>query len=779
MEMGIGDFVKAYSMHQQMMLYPHLLSEMRALFLSVLNEKGIISPSSIRQEAMEKLNKEGLAETEENIKKFVDALIDLYFAHSCSEEEIENYIHLARKQEAFDNLNRVVNAEGATFSEIRLALKQFCQVPQGSLYIPPSEAEGVRVALINHFISNQLPFIGVAKHHITIRDVDELLDHSFWNPRRTGRIGGKAAGMYLAHKVLLPRLEEKDPTLEQYIAIPESYYLNSGILSDFIDHNRFYYFHSQKYKSRETIQEEYANMAPLLEKAAFPADVVEDFRRFLGNVRESPLILRSSSLLEDNIGYAFSGKYDSVFVANQGDLETRLSEFMWGLKRVLMSTFSPAAIMYRRDHNLLDFDERMSVLVQKVVGRRFGPYYFPFAAGVAFSQNAYLWSPRIVKEEGLVRLVLGLGTRAVDRVGADYPRMVPLSHPTLRPEITTDRIKKYSQKMVDVLNLNTRRLETISYLDLFRTIGHPELFYGLSVEEGGHLSKPLFSSQEINLLQSCITFDNFLAKTPFVPLIKKVLKRLESAYGRPVDVEFAWDNDKLYILQCRSLAVSDSEEKVILPKDIPEEQMLFTNNRGVFDSITRNIEFIVYVDPRSYAELTTFEERLAIGGIVSKLNRVLEGKRYALLGPTRWGSNDIKYGVKVGYEDINRTLILGEIAFEEEGSTPEVSYGTHFFNDLVEAKIVPLAIYPDQQDTLFKEEFFMQSPNLLASLAAEFAAKTPIVHVIHVPSCTGGRLLQVFQDGREQKGVGFLAFPHENRAERTSKGLDNTGSKPP
>ena len=120
------------------------------------------------------------------------------------------------------------------------------------------------------------------------------------------------------------------------------------------------------------------------------------------------------------------------------------------------------------DHGLLDFDERMAMVVQKVVGRRFGDYFFPFVSGVLFSRNVYAWNPKIKKEEGLGRLVFGLGTRAVDRVGSDYPRMVPFSHPLLRPEVTASQIKKYSQKQVDVLNLKTGRMETVDFRTLKR-----------------------------------------------------------------------------------------------------------------------------------------------------------------------------------------------------------------------------------------------------------------------------------------------------------------------
>lgn len=758
---SVDDLIKAYRLFRTIMRYEPLQAEIRGIFLSALAERGITSDEAIQNEARQILHKKGLDADPEALLEHKNALIDLYFARHFDQSEIDNHINLARKLEAFQHLHEVVNREDATSYRINKALKAFCEIPQGNLYIPPSEAEGVRVALISHFVSSQLPFVGIAKNHITIRDIDELIDHCYWNRRRSGKIGGKAAGMFLAYKIILPRLLERDPELERYIRIPESYYFNSGNLSDFLDYNRLYSFHSQKYKASETIEEEYRNMSELFKKASFPPDVIEDFREFLEKVGEYPLIVRSSSLLEDSFGYAFSGKYESIFLANQGDLQTRLNDFIWGLKRVLMSTFSPAAILYRRDHKLIDFDERMSVLVQQVVGRRFGRYFFPLSGGVAFSQNAYAWTPRIVREEGMVRLVLGLGTRAVDQVEPDYPRMVPLSHPTLRPEVEPAKIRKYSQKLVDVIDLESRRLETISYLDLFHRVEYPDLYYVVSTCEDEYISSPMYKTQTIPLQNSIVTFENFLTKTPFVPLIKKVLRKLEEEYERPVDVEFAWDNDKLYILQCRSLAVGEKIGRVILPKNIPPDDIVFINNVGVFNSIVKDVEYIFYVDPKAYARLAEYEDKMKIGRVVGKANRILEGKRYALLGPTRWGSSDINQGVKVGYEDINHTLILGEVAFREDGSTPEVSYGTHFFNDLVEANILPLAIYPDQPETVFKESFLLDSPNLLSSLLPDFANYKEIVRLIHVPTCTDGRYLQVYQDGQGQQGIGYLGYSEQ------------------
>jgi hypothetical protein len=743
-------------MFQKLAPYPNLIDSTREIFLSALVEKNIVNEQKLRQEALKRIENDGRKPDAENVREYMGALTDLYFATFFTDNEIENHINLARKQDRFKHLARVIKREGVTSRKIKQALKAFCDIPMGDLYLLSSEAEGARVDLINYFISNQLPFIGVAKHHITIRDIYDLVEHIVWSRRRSGRIGGKAAGMFLAYKVLVPKLMSADPEIERYVRIPESYYFNSGIFSDFLDYNDLDRFHSQKYKTREVIEEEYKHIADLFQKASFPPDVVEDFREFLQKIGEHPLILRSSSLLEDNFGYAFSGKYDSFFLTNQGDLDRRLDEFIWGLKQVHMSTFGPGPILYRRDNDLLDFDERMSVLVQKVVGRRFGDYFFPFAAGVGFSYSSYAWTPRIKKEEGLVRLVFGLGTRAVDRIGEGYPRMIHLSHPMLRPEAGMEQIMKYSQKLIDVLNMKTGQFESISYHKLMQEIPHPDLFYAVSINQDGHLSPPMFKNRQIDPKMTCLTFDNMLTKTDFVLLMKKVLRKIQNAYGRPVDVEFVWDDEHLYILQCRSLAVSKDVGEVLLPKNLSPEQMVFTNHQVMSSCIISDIEYVVYVCPRAYGRLSTHDEKLAVGRAVSQLNRRFHDKRYALFGPGRWGSNDINLGVRVGYEDINHTLILGEIAFEKDGYTPEVSYGTHFFNDLVEAQITPIPIFPDHADSVFKEAFFIGAPNHLPALVPDFAACDSVVHVIHVPSLHDGWMLHVYQDNEDQEGIGFI-----------------------
>ena len=283
-----ADLIRAYRLYDRMMRFPHLLDEIRKLFLSVLCKRGIVCGESIRQDALRQLDALGEPVTEQAIAEVIGALTDMYFARHFTWEDIENYINLARKRDSFQMLNMLMNSEEVTSSQIREAVREFCAIPMGSLYISPGDATGVRVGLISRFISDQLPFLGVAKNHITVRDMDELMEQIIWNPRRGGRIGGKSAGMFLAYKIILPLLGQRDPEFEKYVRIPESHYFTSGFLTDFLDSNNLFSLHSQKYKSRETIEEEYGQISETIQKATFPSDVLTQFRAFLEKVGEHP-----------------------------------------------------------------------------------------------------------------------------------------------------------------------------------------------------------------------------------------------------------------------------------------------------------------------------------------------------------------------------------------------------------------------------------------------------------------------------------------------------------
>jgi hypothetical protein len=145
-----------------------------------------------------------------------------------------------------------------------------------------------------------------------------------------------------------------------------------------------------------------------------------------------------------------------------------------------------------------------------------------------------------------------------------------------------------------------------------------------------------------------------------------------------------------------------------------------------------------------------------IAQAVNLVNKHLSGKKFALMGPGRWGSNDINLGVKVTYASINKARLLVEVAFAREGYRPEVSYGTHFFQDLVEADIIIVPLFPDDPGAILNESFLLNSPNMLAAIAPEAGKCQETVRVIHVPSVCAGQFLHVYLDMNASQGLGFF-----------------------
>jgi len=169
-----------------------------------------------------------------------------------------------------------------------------------------------------------------------------------------------------------------------------------------------------------------------------------------------------------------------------------------------------------------------------------------------------------------------------------------------------------------------------------------------------------------------------------------------------------------------------------------------------------DLSHVVYVDPAAYARLEP-ERIRELSRAVGRLNRLLPKRQFVLVGPGRWGSRgDIRLGVPVGYADISNTAMLVEVARRNGGYLPDLSFGTHFFQDLVESSIRYLPLYPDDPEVVFDEAFFLRAPNALAEIAPEFASLSDALRVIDVPKATGGRVLRVLMNGEIDEAVALL-----------------------
>jgi hypothetical protein len=615
----------------------------------------------------------------------------------------------------------------------------------------------LKVTLIRRIISDQLRYINIAREWFTVADLKDIYQRRIG----FGRIGGKSAGMLLAGRILN---EVGGEALKACIRIPESYFLGSDLMYIFMSMNGLMHWNNQKYKPEDQIRAEYPKIQKEFAAGKFPPEILVELQTMLDRIGSCPIIVRSSSQLEDNLGTSFAGKYDSHFCPNQGTAEENLQALTQAIASTYASTFKPDALLYRRSRGLQDYDERMAVLIQPVEGEKVGHYYLPFGAGVAFSHNLYRWDPQIRREAGFVRLVWGLGTRAVDRVGNDFPRLVALSHPLLQPDDSPEAIRHYSQHFVDLIDLESNLLTTMPVGDILKS-SYPPIRYLVQIEQDGYFSTPPRRIFEEEIPRAAITFNALLRKTQFPTLLSGILRLLEEHYHNAVDIEFTVhipdsnaDGPKVEIslLQCRPQSQLQESKSIPRPKDLPADRIIFSSNFVVPEGYLPNIRFVIFVDPEAYFALPTIAARNEIGRIVSRLNSMLAEKSFMCVGPGRWGTENTDLGVYVGYSDICNAGALVELAGRGVGAPPEPSLGTHFFQDLMEAQIYPVAVPIDQKGTIFNRDFFYNTPNKLPGLVEVSDSIAACLRLIDVAAFRPGHHLELIMDGEKGEAVAFL-----------------------
>lgn len=759
-------------LYLQISQYPILARRIRSRMREELFTRGVISPEQFEEEVKEKAvmsqRREGIQDPfaqepvgvwNRRLKQIEDHLTDFYFAYNLPHslfEQIVRDVLADRAPEPTGSLS--FNPELAPQSILLAQARKYTSLPPEQRNEVQHHLKEITVVLTKSMISDQMGFIHLAKAFFDASDFETIAERRIGQ----GKIGGKAAGMMLAWKILRREDIAGSSNLRGRVFIPDSYFIGADVFYQFHAHNELDEFMNQKYKPQEEIESDYPRIQEAYLQARLPEDVLAQLRKLLIDVGETPLIVRSSSLLEDNFGFSFAGKYDSFFCPNQGTLSGNLRALTTAIRRVYASVLSPDALLYRQRMGLVDYDERMAVLIQKVQGEQYDDYFFPPLAGVGFSRNPYRWSQKIRPEDGLLRLVCGLGTRAVDRVANDYPRMVALSHPELRPEANAQEIRNYSQRFVDLIDLSENRFKTLPADQVLKP-DYPHIRLVASEDKGSYLQE-IYAPRTLGGSEVVLTFDQLLQNEDFVPLVRQVLQKLERHYERPIDIEFTVDVSRersprfrLNLLQCRPQSWREGGEGIYVPvDDVPHRDIVFLTQRMVPHGQVRGIRYIVYVDPAEYRRAPDRTTRLEIARIVGRLNRRLEGEPFILMGPGRWGTSNVELGVKVTYAEIYNARALVEIAETETEGGPEVSYGTHFFQDLVESEIYPVPLYLDDPETLFNRRLFDEAPNALADLLPKDATYSRYIKVIDIPSISSGRRVDLLMDSIEDVGMAYL-----------------------
>ncbi|HCR81877.1 PEP/pyruvate-binding domain-containing protein [Muricomes intestini] len=611
---------------------------------------------------------------------------------------------------------------------------------------PLSEQAPTKDTLLNLLVGKESRITSLCREYFTLKDLIEIEAREIG----TGYIGGKSIGMLLARKIL----ETRTPHIcKGYLEMHDSYYIGSDVFYTYIVQNGCWHLRMEQKK-----KDKYFSAAPKLQERLmagnFPTTIKEQIMLMLEYFGQSPIIIRSSSLQEDNFGNAFAGKYESVFCPNQGTPEERYSAFMEAVRKVYASTMNREALEYRQNRGLAQKDEQMALLVQRVSGDYHGSYFFPHCAGVGNSSNLFVWDKNTDSSKGMLRLVFGMGTRAVDRVNTDYPRIITLDKPERPPLLAYGDERKFSQHYVDVINLEENKFQTISLEEAAELPLKTNI--RLFLEPDHELARQFRETgQRGRKIPDIINFSRLLRHTDFAKVMEDILTILSAVYDYPVDIEFTCNfKDKeryrINLLQCRPLQTRGLGKTIKFPERLDKSHYYFASAGNFMGGNVRlPVQYIVFVKIKPYLELNE-SQKYAIANQIGVLNHILKNKHAILVGPGRWGTTTPSLGVPVRFTDLCNMDAICEVSYDSLGLMPELSYGSHFFQDIVESNIFYAALFQKDAKVHFNEDKILTKENVLENLLENSKEEVIYSDVIHVADLgdDGG---EIYSDIVEQK----------------------------
>ncbi len=608
---------------------------------------------------------------------------------------------------------------------------------------------------LKQLVSRDERILALAEKYLSLSDIIHLWKRLIGS----GLVGGKAVGMLLGRAIL----EESDPRWAEVLEAHDSFFIGSDIFYSFLVENECWPIR-QNQKDPATLLDGAEEARQRILRGNFPDYIIARFSDMLDYFGQSPIIVRSSSLLEDNFGNSFSGKYESVFCANQGTQENRLAEFINAVRLIYASNMSEEALIYRAERNVLEQDEQMALLVQRVSGKPYKNLFFPQLAGVGLSYNPYIWDESIDPEAGILRLVFGLGTRAVNRSDDDYTRVVALNAPDKRPDAGFDEVAQYAQRRMDMLDLEENHFASGYFIDVARQ--SPELPVEMFASPDRGAERSVRRSQGGDTRHWVLTFDRALSKTPFVGDMRELLRILRKAYGYHVDIEFtanfsADGSYKINLVQCRPLQVKVGKPLTTHVPAIEKENLIMEVHGGIVgQSRALTIDRIIHVVPSVYGQLPE-RDRYAIARLIGKLThpeKQGKAKTIMLVGPGRWGTSTPSLGVPVSFSEINTVSVLCEIDTMHEGLAPDLSLGTHFFNDLVEKDMLYIGFSASKEQNILNQDLLNELPSRLPDFGPEAPTWSQAVRVIDAPDTAR---IALIADHMRQKAVVYINTQQE------------------
>ena len=495
-----------------------------------------------------------------------------------------------------------------------------------------------------------------------------------------GSLGGKARGLSFVNLLVNRiRLTEKYPDVR--IQVPPTVVLGTEVFDEFLERNNLRDLALSGSLSDEALTERF------LAAERFPSDALFQLTQFLNLMRE-PLAVRSSSLLEDSQYHPFAGVYSTFMLPNSHfNAEVRLNELLNAIKMVYASTFYERAKSYVNMATYLIEEEKMAIIIQKMVGRKHKNRFYPDFSGVAKSHNFYPISPQKASD-GIAAVALGLGKTVVE--GGNSVKFCPKYPRHIHQFSSIDEILKNNQRLFYALDLNAQVLPTSeSYEKIIKPYPISEAeadgtlyAVGSTYSHENHAIYDGLSRPGMRL----VTFSPLLKNNlfPLPEILQDLLNIGRKGMGTPVELEFAVNTSvapgepkEFGILQLRPMVLSKEAEQLDV-EHVPEEELICYSSKVMGNGILKNIYDIVMVDYEKFERAKTRE----VAAEIHKFNsRLLEESRpYILIGMGRWGSMDPWLGIPVRWEQISGARVIVEAAFKDLDVEP--SQGSHFFHNI-------------------------------------------------------------------------------------------------
>jgi CheY-like chemotaxis protein len=498
-----------------------------------------------------------------------------------------------------------------------------------------------------------------------------------------GSLGGKARGLGFANSLINAyALEERFENVR--IAVPASAILGSDVFDQFLEENGLLDFAIRSEDDDE--------IAGRFLDAQFPDMYAEALNAFLYTVRD-PLSIRSSGLLEDSQFMPFAGVYDTVMIPNNHhDQENRLNDLLHAIKRVYASTFYQNVKRYIRSTPYRLEEEKMAVIIQKLVGSEHGARFYPDFSGVARSHNFYPIKP-MKASDGIASVALGLGKTVVD--GGATIRFCPRYPKHIVHFSTVDEVLKYSQKEFYAqelpdpdghfepgreLTLTSCGIKEAEEDGILTAVGSTYSLENHAIYDGVSRKGP-----RVLTFAPILKYDVF----PLPRILDHLLALCKQGMNGPVEIEFAVNavvprghSAQFYLLQMRPMVIEQELERLSI-LDTHREDLILKSDVVLGNGAITDIQDVVVVDHDRYdrsksiqvaREIRTFNHELVDGQVP-----------YLLIGVGRWGSADPWLGIPVRWEDINGAKVIVEAGMKDIKVTP--SQGTHFFQNITSSKV--------------------------------------------------------------------------------------------